>query len=109
MDNITQLYIRACKSKDPRTRIRSTYRRFYGKYGEAEMNNALVHILASICDKYLDLSVLDLCCDLNPYKYLREDTRPYAERVVDVLASKIRLTEASVWLSKGYIKPLRFR
>ena len=60
MDNTEILLVRACKSYFPKIRILSVHRRFYGKFTEAETEEALTWLLANICEKYGLISVLAL-------------------------------------------------
>ena len=68
MDNTTLLFIRACKSKDPRTRIESVYRRFYlSASTEEQEQKHIVIILAKVCDTAkIPITFVDLIDELQP-------------------------------------------
>ncbi|MGZ7118229.1 MAG: hypothetical protein ACXVH2_00820 [Methanobacterium sp.] len=106
MTNTEQLFIRACKSLNPELRVRSVYRRFYGDYYNAANTS---YLLINICNKYDLVSIKDLIEDLNPdnkWKYAYVDDSYWA-LVMNILISKIRLTEISKLPELK--KPLRFR
>ncbi len=64
MTNLDMLLIRACKSKNPKVRLASLYRRFYGSYTEKEQILTTLYLLIEIIEKYgitsLDKFVSDL-------------------------------------------------
>ncbi len=60
MNNTEILLIRACKSYVPKPRLLSVHRRFYGKFSEAEAEQALNYLLSEICQKYNLLTVKTL-------------------------------------------------
>jgi len=106
MEKLTQLFIRACKSRNPQVRVRSVYRRFYGDYSNPEVH--IMGILAAICDEFLELKVLDIISEMNPdnaWKYGKSDS--YESAVIKFLTSKIRLSEVSRF--EGLQAPLMFR
>lgn len=107
MNKVEQIFIRACKSADPYTRLQSVYRHFY--YADYS-NKAVVNILVDICGKHGLLSIGDIVNDLAPYndwKYSSEENIDYWEKCVHVLCSTIRLS--SVDKFSGLTPPLRFR
>ncbi len=76
MDNITQLFIRACKSKSPDTRCKSVYRRFYlrSEAQDAVITHILMGIIEEVCPP---LSITSMYKDLNSYQFkgLTEEQR----------------------------------
>jgi hypothetical protein len=53
MTKIDQIWIRACKSYDPVTRLRSVYRRMYFKSDDlGENDKAILAILSSVADRH---------------------------------------------------------
>lgn len=107
MNKLDQLFVRACKSKNPDVRILSIYRRFY--YGVPSWDS-IAALLARICDEHMDIRVGTLLSDLSPvnaWKYGTEEETPYWERVVRVLTSKIRTAKIDNF--EGLTPPLRFR
>ena len=108
MDNIDQLFIRACKSREPEKRILSVYRRFYLSGGEQSYSH-LVAILAKIINERIDYPLTDILSDLNPENPWRSASNEgsYWERVFDLLVSKIRLARVSEL--QGLKAPLKLR
>lgn len=112
MNNVEQLFIRACKSKDSQKRIRSVYRRFYlGGFGpDPQGEAAILSILSNIADKHMQLKIGDLLSDLHPdrdWYFDIKESDSYFGGCIKVLASRIRLTEAAKFV--GLTKPGRFR
>lgn len=103
MKMLDQLFIRACKSGDANKRIKSVYRRFY-HYDYDSAN--IVHILAKICDNQLQFSAIDLISELSPNNNWKYPDN-YWEKCVNILISKIRLSEVSKF--DGLVAPLKFR
>lgn len=108
MTSIEQLFIRACKSYHPKTRLASVYRRFYGEYSNSTFH--IAGILASICDKYITIKAADFIDALNPgivWKYDPKENLQHFEIAMNFMVSQIRHTKASDL--KGLTPPLRFR
>lgn len=94
MTNLEQLFIRACKSEDPLTRLRSVRRRFY--IVDYDHDLYLMETLADICDKYSLVTVHELLYELDrsqSWKYGISSADTHHLACVKVLVSKIRLTE----------------
>lgn len=94
MDNITALFIRACKSSDPEKRVRSVYRRFYGS---TKLCNAqLAYLLGEIVEEYNLISITALISRLDPvhiYFYNHSHVPvEYADRCLIVMRSILRYT-----------------
>lgn len=100
------LFIRACKSLNPEKRVFSVYKRYYYYSNKAYTREALISILANICDNYLDISVSRVIQDMYPHKFLN-DNRTYNERAFDALVSWVRLTPVDT--IDGYVAPVKFR
>jgi hypothetical protein len=103
-----QLFVRACKSKEPYTRLRSVYRRFY--LAQDNIDIYLANFLSDICDEYLDYPVNSLINDLNPsssWKFGIDADDSYYTKVVKILCSKIRLSKVDKF--KGLRRPAVFR
>ncbi len=79
MDNISQLLIRACKSKDPTRRLKSVYRRFYGSYGEHKDLVAISHLLVHLVDEV---------CPMKLAEYLRDVSRLKSYHEMDIICRK---------------------
>ena len=93
MENIEQLFIRACKSLEPKKRVFSVYRRFYLQCDDPTPH--LVDILTSIIDKYVGVSARSMIDDLSPsnaWKFDGDCEPTYINIVLNVLISRIRLT-----------------
>ena len=107
MNETTQLFIRACKSKDPKKRVISVYKRFYCKN-----NNPippLINILSNICDEFIEIKTFNLLVEISPENswLTCESEYNFNEACLNVLISKIRLTEVSKFT--GLSKPLMFK
>lgn len=61
MKPIDQLWIRACKSEDPKKRLLSVYRRFYCSYEDSE--KYIFHILLGVCEKHCPIDPTRLVSD----------------------------------------------
>jgi hypothetical protein len=108
MTKLEQLFIRACKSAEPRVRVASVYRRFYGKYATAPYN--ITAILAEICDKYAPIRAAEFIDAFNPANLWKYDPQEKLEHYIvaqNILISKIRYTKASDL--KGLTPPVQFR
>lgn len=112
MNKIDQLIIRACKSKDPDTRLKSVYRRFYLSNDDLFFAS-ITGILARLCEDNLNFTVGALITELNPHNGWKYGVNPcnhdydYWEHCSKVLTSKIRLSMVSEF--DGLAIPLRFK
>lgn len=68
MDNISQLLIRACKSKNPTRRLKSVYRRFYGRYDERTEDVAISDILVHLVDEVAPMKLSEYLREVSSYK-----------------------------------------
>ena len=124
MNNLDQLLIRACKSREPLVRLRTVYRRFYTNSAPENVYiESIVQILARICDENLNITTLDIVTELhdNSIWYPNPEVRttdpdvlkpkrervPYLERALNVLISKIRQGKATEF--DGLTPPAKFR
>jgi len=109
MDNLDQLLIRACKSKEPEIRLRSVYRRFYlSTDDEIRVRVSLVAILARICDDNLTSTITEVITGLSPNRYNILNTKTeYLDRTLSFLISKIRLAKTDDL--QGLTPPAKFR
>ena len=108
MDNTTLLFIRACKSKDPRTRIESVYRRFYlTAESEEQKQQHIVGILSKVCDTAkIPITFVGMIDELHPDHLIakfEDEPQPYITRARRVLEKYIRFT--AVEDIEGYVKP----
>jgi len=109
MHKVEQLVIRACKSKDPNTRLRRVYDRFYLRSASDNLyRDAMVHVLANICDKHLDLTVIEVISGCQKDRlFPRADQPSFEERALNYLISKVRFTEVIKF--EGLTHPIHFR
>ena len=104
-DTIQTLFIRACKSKDPHTRVNSVYRRFYYSKGKID-DRHLVNIFIKIIDDFCPMSISKVLDNLRPDDYF-VDGDPYWTRAKKVLVNHIRLSHKDCF---GNMRlPLMFR
>ncbi len=108
MDKLDQLFIRACKSKDPMTRLMSLRKRFY--YVDSDNITHLIVKLADICDEYLSIKVIDVVEGINPRKgmfLLNDKPKDYNTRCLRFLVNKIRFSKTENF--PGLTDPAMFR
>jgi len=97
LNKLDQLFIRACKSKEPQQRLLSVYRRFYFA-DDKVAQSVLAGILARLCEDYLDCTVSNLITELHPgngWKYgvdTRAEYYDYWRHCTNVLCTQIRLS-----------------
>ena len=97
MDKTEMLFIRACRSLNPRRRVASVYKRFYGTGGmtDNEVDRNVGFILGGIVDKYKLMTAMECATMLSPSQkmfYEREDSDDYYTIVRNGFTSKIRLS-----------------
>ncbi len=92
MDKNTQLWIRACKSKNPRVRLTSLVHRMYSYDYNKEYEQAiLIANLSEIVDKYCDLSKANMMNKIF-YPEVWDEDKSIKEITISVLCSSIRFT-----------------
>ena len=72
MTKIDQLFIRACKSKDPYKRLKSIRRRFYIRLNDDD--KYITMKLAEICDTYIPVKSIKIFEDLTHPFVMRNAT-----------------------------------
>ena len=111
MNNQTQLFIRACRSKDPHTRVKSVFKRYYLNDGEACTKHLIV-VLSEICDKYQPFKTLGLLSALDPngpWYFTRDgEQKPtYHQACLHVLVNRIRIAPNADF--QGLSTPLKYK
>lgn len=108
MDKMTQLWIRACKSKDPSKRLHSVLRRFYlvGGNGTYKLE-AIIHHLSVIVDKYISVDSYTLYKELTQEDTFFRDDRTPQEKMLSFMVRTIAFTEVSKL--DGLTTPCKFR
>lgn len=112
MKKTDQLFIRACKSLNPDIRLRSVYRRFYGKYNEVDENLGLSSVLTDIVDDYFPMSINKYLREKSSYNlYCKLSNSPSGEveKNIWIMRDHIRWQERSKLEDLGVATPLRFR
>lgn len=97
MDNVKQLFVRACKSAEPYKRVLSVYRRYYlaSAMGDREVA-AICGILTGVVDEYCPMTSCEIINEMSAnIDWLYPENCSYSERATRMLISKIRLSEAS--------------
>jgi hypothetical protein len=110
MDASTQLFIRACKTKNPLKRVERVYKKFYLYQSQPVDKHHIVNILLDICQKGDVLTVRTMVNALDPDQfgyYGLSDGDTFIEKVFKILVSKIRLCRVSKF--GGFISPIKFR
>lgn len=113
MKPLDQLWIRACKSGDPKKRLLSVYRRFYSRFvfDSGYSEKYILSILLDICKKHCPIDpthvVSDFLSTKNIYfNYPGKHPEDY-EIFYNVVLNHIRFME--VKKIEGLTKPARFR
>lgn len=105
MDNITQLFIRACKSVNAKVRLRSVYRRFYCKLDDVDrIDENITEILITIVEHFNPMTISKLFREMESY-YYKDLT--YHQKKHSVMISQLRLTDKSKLV--GMRVPRRFK
>jgi hypothetical protein len=109
MDKTDQLLVRACKSEHPLTRVASVYRRQYLQRAlvPTEVTLYMCGILTTIVDKYCPMSVSKVVSALDPHDLYADKATIFHSRVLGMLISHIRYSEAKCF--PGLTPPLKFR
>lgn len=95
MDKVTQLIVRACKSRDPEVRLKTLYRRFYlvNPDDDQTVYFHMAGLLSTLCDNYLDVRMSRIVGDLcpsNQWKFGVNEDDSYWQGIVKVLTSYVR-------------------
>jgi hypothetical protein len=105
MDNITQLFIRACKSDKAKVRLRSVYRRFYCKLDDVDrIDENITEILITIVEQVNPMTISKLFREMESYYY---GHLSYKEKKQCTMISHLKLTEKSKLV--GMRVPRRFK
>lgn len=111
MKPLDQLWIRACKSKNPETRLKSVYRRFYCVNSVEESERYILCILIDVCKNHCPIETLDVISKFleikNLYNMIPSKQLDDYITFYQVLVNHIRFTE--VKKIEGLTKPARFR
>jgi len=103
MNKITQLFIRACKSKNPQKRLRSISRRFYIR--TINEDGYITMKLAEICDKYVPIKATKLYEELIHPFVMRDYSNQ--EKLFHFFLNNIRFAEISAF--PGLTPPAMFK
>jgi len=103
MTKIDQLFIRACKSKDPYKRLKSIRRRFYIRLNDDD--KYITMKLAEICDTYIPVKSIKIFEDLTHPFVMRNAT--IQEKLFRLFLNNIRFAEITAF--PGMIPPAMFR
>lgn len=107
MTNLENLFIRACKSLKPETRLNSIVSRFYLRDSDKEKNKYfLIGLLSEIIDNYFDFELFKILNEVNDkmicYKF------EYKDAMLRTLINVIRFKDKEK-LPDGYRIPAVFR
>ena len=106
MDKLDMLFVRACKTLDPDTRLRSVVRRFF-LIDPDDGRELIIGRLAELCDDYGLISISTLTHHLSPFNAWKYTESPNGDTRYGVLLSIVRLSQVSKF--PGLISPRRFR
>jgi hypothetical protein len=119
MEKVEILFIRACKSLNATTRVKSVYRRFYltDKIPEQQLYTILTFLLANIVERYLmsGIRLNELIDHLNPknsiYGFEKEfetqEKNNYLENALNQMISYLRFSSIDKY--PEYPVPSKFR
>lgn len=102
MNNLEQLFIRACKAKEPRKRLNSVYRRFY--LVDEDTSYGIGRILLQICEKY-NLGTLSHVVN----SFMSTNHPTLSEKLMWCFVHIIRFTDGDTLMKLGYTIPRKFR
>lgn len=104
LSNVEQLLIRACKSRYPRKRLQSVYRRFFLANGQKLSGHCAIQILYPVIDKACPMSAITAIVEMRRCVHSgMTDDWDFA----DILISHVRWHATDV--IAGYRVPARFR
>ena len=110
MNKHDQLFIRACKSKDPKKRLYSVLNRLYLRNMTPEFKRAnLMMVLSEVCDKNLPLSTAKLVAEVlaTPVQELMGGATEHMQnKLIRVLTAHIRYSLVS---DSGFTVPAKIR
>jgi len=112
MDKTDQLFIRACKCLDSRKRLRSVYRRFYGRYDKATEDSGILSVLVRIVDDYAPITIHSYLLDKSRYEtYFKMTCEPTTDTEINILVMRdiLRFLSRDILESLGVTTPLRLR
>lgn len=113
MNKIDQLFIRACKSLEPDTRLRSVLRRLYLKTSDVFMENRmLADKLITIVDNNFPMRVGEYLrhkCDYDTYCRMSGGSPSDVEKNIWIMRDYIRHQTRDKLESLGCVTPLKFR
>ncbi len=101
---LEMLIIRACKSKNPRKRLESVYRRFY--YHKVN-TSAILHILLDVIDKYFPTLPSKAIMYTKPDFY--DKSLSWEERTLNGCIFRIRSEQVDKILPNEFIWPALWR
>lgn len=108
MTKIHQLIIRACKSQNPQRRLRSVYRRFYGKFDYDTESKYLPVIVCEVVDEYLKPTVFNVIKGISCWDYIPEfNSLGYNQKVLRYLVDLIRYSDVEKF--PGLTRAAKFR
>lgn len=93
MDNITQLWIRACKSENSKQRLRSVYRRFYCNIeNKEEVDISVANLLIGIVDQYYPMTTSEWCSTVGHSRTRTDKTQ--SQRSIWLYSTELLATQA---------------
>jgi len=108
MTKTQQLIIRACKSKNPQRRLRSVYRRFYGRFDYDIESRYLSIVVCDVVDDYIKPSTFDVITGVSGWDFIPKlNAFDHNQKVLQYLMDLIRFSEESKF--PGLTKAAKFR
>jgi hypothetical protein len=115
MNNLEQLWVRACKlptHERVNARLESIARRFYLVDTKVAARNLIINNLIDLCEKYNLITIRKLIRELDPDGYHTmmfplDKKPPYVTLVYDAMVSAIRLARSDAF--DGLTAPVYFR
>lgn len=112
MDKVSQLFIRACKTEDSITRLKSVYRRFYGRYDKITEEVAIGDILIHLVDEVSPMKLSEYLREVSSYKSYDQISGDVTEtHVITLFIARDRLRQLTKpqMLELGMNVPARWR
>ena len=109
MDKIEQLWIRACKSKQPYKRVLTLHRRFYGAYADNELANkvAITGLLVPLVDKYVPMTAFELISKMQHNYFFDQKEECIKTKSFEVVVDQIRRSKVSCF--EGLTPRVKFK
>lgn len=112
MDKLHNLFIRACKSQDSMTRLKTLHKRYFLVVDDKSTIDCLVYWLSTIVDLYSPITIsqyLKEYAEQESYFKICNESYTNQDVILQVLRSHLCRIIKEDLEKHGYVKPLRWR